>query len=164
MIDIKQSLAHTTWNCKYHIVFAPKYRRKVFYKEKRKEVGKILRTLCEWKKVKILEAEVCPDHVHMLLEIPPKVSVSSFMGYLKGKSSLMIYEKYPELKYKYRNREFWCRGYYVMSTEQTPVFFAAPKYPAMLSKLAKGRTESYGDSARGPTWQSHEQRFPAALQ
>ena len=81
--------------------------------EKRKEVGKILRTLCEWKKVKILEAEVCPDHVHMLLEIPPKVSVSSFMGYLKGKSSLMIYEKYPELKYKYRNREFWCRGYYV---------------------------------------------------
>ena len=113
MIDIKQSLAHTTWNCKYHIVFAPKYRRKVFYKEKRREVGKILRTLCEWKKVKILEAEVCPDHVHMLLEIPPKVSVSSFMGYLKGKSSLMIYEKYPELKYKYRNREFWCRGYYV---------------------------------------------------
>ena len=92
MIDIKQSLAHTTWNCKYHIVFAPKYRRKVFYKEKRREVGKILRTLCEWKKVKILEAEVCPDHVHMLLEIPPKVSVSSFMGYLKGKSSLMIYE------------------------------------------------------------------------
>ncbi len=164
MIDVKQSLAHTTWNCKYHIVFAPKYRRKVFYKEKRREVGKILRTLCEWKKVKILEAEVCPDHVHMLLEIPPKVSVSSFMGYLKGKSSLMIYEKYPELKYKYRNREFWCRGYYVMSTEQTPVFFAAPKYPAMLSKLAKGRTESYGDSARGPTWQSHEQRFPAALQ
>ena len=86
MIDVKQSLAHTTWNCKYHIVFAPKYRRKVFYKEKRREVGKILRTLCEWKKVKILEAEVCPDHVHMLLEIPPKVSVSSFMGYLKGKS------------------------------------------------------------------------------
>ena len=104
MIDVKQSLAHTTWNCKYHIVFAPKYRRKVFYKEKRIEVGKILRTLCEWKKVKIIEAEVCPDHVHMLLEIPPKVSVSSFMGYLKGKSSLMIYEKYPELKYKYRNQ------------------------------------------------------------
>ena len=85
----------------------------MFYKEKRREVGKILRTLCEWKKVKIIEAEVCPDHVHMLLEIPPKVSVSSFMGYLKGKSSLMIYEKYPELKYRYRNREFWCRGYYV---------------------------------------------------
>lgn len=107
------SLSHTKWNCKYHIVFAPKYRRKVFYKEKRREVGGILRTLCEWKKVKIVEAEVCPDHVHMLVEIPPKISVSSFMGYLKGKSSLMIYEKYPELRYKYRNREFWCRGYYV---------------------------------------------------
>ena len=107
------SLAHTSWNCKYHIVFAPKYRRKVFYGEKRREVGEILRTLCNWKKIKIIEAEVCPDHVHMLVEIPPKVSVSSFMGYLKGKSSLMIYEKYPELKYKYRNREFWCRGYYV---------------------------------------------------
>ena len=100
------SLAHTSWNCKYHIVFAPKYRRKVFYGEKRREVGEILRTLCNWKKIKIIEAEVCPDHVHMLVEIPPKVSVSSFMGYLKGKSSLMIYEKYPELKFKYRNREF----------------------------------------------------------
>ena len=112
MNDIN-SLSHTRWNCKYHIVFAPKYRRKVFYKEKRREVGKILRELCEWKKIKIVEAEVCPDHVHMLLEIPPKYSVSSFVGFLKGKSSLMIYEKYPELKYKYRNREFWCRGYYV---------------------------------------------------
>ena len=107
------SLAHTSWNCKYHIVFAPKYRRKVFFGEKRGEIGKILRMLCEWKKVEIVEAEVCKDHVHMLVKIPPKVAVSSFMGYLKGKSSLMIYEKYPELKYKYRNREFWCRGYYV---------------------------------------------------
>ena len=95
------------------IVFAPKYRRKVFYKEKRREVGKILRELCEWKKIKIVEAEVCPDHVHMLLEIPPKYSVSSFVGFLKGKSSLALYERFPELKYKYRNREFWCRGYYV---------------------------------------------------
>ena len=108
-----KSLAHRSWNCKYHIVFAPKYRRKVFYKEKRREVGKILRELCEWKKIKIVEAEVCPDHVHMLLEIPPKYSVSSFVGFLKGKSSLMLYERFPELKYKYRNREFWCRGYYV---------------------------------------------------
>ena len=113
MIEVKQSLAHTTWNCKYHIVFAPKYRRKVFYKEKRKEVGKILRTLCEWKKVKILEAEVCPDHVHMLLEIPPKVSVSSFMGYLKGKSAMMIFEKHGNLKYKFGNKHFWATGYYV---------------------------------------------------
>ena len=107
------SLAHTKWNCKYHVVFAPKYRRKVFYKEKRVEIGKILRMLCEWKSVRIIEAEVYQDHIHMLVEIPPKVAVSSFMGYLKGKSSLMIYEQFPELKYKYRNREFWCRGYYV---------------------------------------------------
>ena len=112
MNDIN-SLSHTKWNCKYRIVFAPKYRRKVFYGEKRAEVGAILRQLCEWKGVRIVQAEVCPDQVHMLIEIPPKVAVSSFMGYLKGKSSLMIYEKYPELKYKYRNREFWCRGYYV---------------------------------------------------
>ena len=107
------TLSHTTWNCKYHVVFAPKYRRKVFYREKRLEIGAILRTLCKWKGVNILEAEVCPDHVHMLVEIPPKYSVSQFMGYLKGKSSLMIYEKWGNMKYKYRNREFWCRGYYV---------------------------------------------------
>lgn len=86
------SLSHTKWNCKYHIVFAPKYRRKVFYGEKRAEIGKILRELCNWKKVNIINAEVCPDHVHMLVEIPSKYSVSSFMGFLKGKSSIMIYE------------------------------------------------------------------------
>ena len=107
------SLSHTTWNCKYHIVFAPKFRRKVFYKEKRRAIGMILRKLCEWKGVHIIEAEVCPDHIHMLVEIPPKIAVASFMGYLKGKSSLMLYEQFPELKFKYRNREFWCRGYYV---------------------------------------------------
>lgn len=107
------SLAHSKWNCKYHIVFAPKYRRKVFYQAKRVAIGKILRQLCEWKGVNILEAEVCPDHVHLLVEIPPKMSVSSFMGYLKGKSATMIYEQFPELKYKYRNRAFWCKGYYV---------------------------------------------------
>ena len=107
------SLSHTKWNCKYHIVFAPKYRRKVFYFEKRAAIGKILRQLCEWKGVNIIEAEVCPDHVHMLVEIPPKMSVSSFMGYLKGKSATMLYEQYSELKYKYRSREFWCKGYYV---------------------------------------------------
>ena len=112
MNDIN-SLSHTKWNCKYHIVFAPKYRRKVIKKKKRQEIGAILRKLCKWKGVQILEAEVCPDHVHMLVEIPPKMSVSSFMGYLKGKSSLMIYEKWGNAKYKYRNRQFWCRGYYV---------------------------------------------------
>ena len=110
--DVK-SLAHTSWNCKYHIVFAPKYRRKVFYGEKREGIGKILRKLCEWKGIEIHEAELCPDHVHMLVSIPPKVSVSSFMGYLKEKSSLMLYEQYGDMKYKYRNREFWCRGQYV---------------------------------------------------
>ena len=107
------SLSHTKWNCKYHIEFAPKYRRKIYYHEKREAVGKILRQLCEWKGVKIVRAEVCPDHVHMLVEIPSKLSVSSFMGYLKGKSSTMLYEQFGELKYKYRSREFWCRGYYV---------------------------------------------------
>ena len=112
MKDIN-SLSHTKWNCKYHIVFAPKYRRKLFYKEKKVEIGKILRQLCEWKGVNIIEAEICPDHIHMLVEIPPKYAVSSFMGYLKGKSSTMLYEQFGELKYKYRNREFWCKGYYV---------------------------------------------------
>lgn len=111
--DYVHSLSHTKWSCKYHIVFAPKYRRKVFYEDKRLEIGKILRDLCERKGVNIIEAEVCPDHVHLLLEIPPKESVSGFMGYLKGKSSLLIYEKWGNLRYKYRNREFWCRGYYV---------------------------------------------------
>lgn len=109
----EKSLAHTRWNCKYHIVFAPKYRRQAFYGEKRRAIGAILRKLCEWKNVNILEAECCVDHIHMLLEIPPKMSVSGFMGYLKGKSSLMLYEQFGDLKFKNRNREFWCRGYYV---------------------------------------------------
>ena len=112
-MDDVRSLAHTKWNCKYHVVFAPKYRRKVFYGEKRLEIGAILRELCRWKGVEIIEAEVCPDHIHMLLAIPPKISVSGFMGFLKGKSSLMIYQKWGSMKFKYRNRQFWCRGYYV---------------------------------------------------
>ena len=107
------TLSHTTWNCKYHIVFAPKYRRQVFYGERRSEIGRILRELCRWKSVNLIEAEACPDHIHILVEIPPKISVSGFMGFLKGKSSLMIYEKWGNMKYKYRNRQFWCRGYYV---------------------------------------------------
>jgi len=108
-----QSLAHTKWNCKYHIVFAPKYRRKVFFGQKRFEIGGIIRELCRWKGVELLSAERCPDHIHILVAIPPKMSVSSFMGFLKGKSSLMIYEKWGNMKFKYRNRQFWCRGYYV---------------------------------------------------
>ena len=107
------SLAHTKWNCKYHIVFAPKYRRKVFYVEKREAIREILRVLCKWKGVEIIEGEICPDHIHMLVSIPPKMSVSGFMGYLKGKSSLMLFQRFGNLKFAYRNREFWCRGYYV---------------------------------------------------
>ena len=109
----KNSLAHTTWNCKYHIVFAPKYRRQIIYGKLKGDIGKILRTLCERKGVTIHEAEACPDHIHMLVSIPPKISVSDFMGYLKGKSSLMIFDRYANLKYRYGNRKFWCRGYYV---------------------------------------------------
>lgn len=107
------SLAHTKWNCKYHIVFAPKYRRKVFYDEHRQEVREILRKLCEWKGVEIIEGEVCPDHVHILVSIPPKMSVSVFMGYLKGKSATIIFQRWGNMKFAYRNREFWCKGYYV---------------------------------------------------
>ena len=111
--DDINSLSHTKWNCKYHIVFAPKYRRMVIYRQIKMDVGRILRKLCEQKGVEIIEAEVCPDHIHMLLSIPPKYSVSQIMGYLKGKSSLMIFDRHANLKYKYGNRHFWCRGYYV---------------------------------------------------
>ena len=107
------SLSHTSWNCKYHVVFAPKYRRREFFGEKRREIGSILRTLCNWKGIKIIEAEVCPDHIHMLVEIPPHMSVSYFMGYLKSKSALMIFDRHANLKYRYGNRHFWARGYYV---------------------------------------------------
>ena len=107
------SLSHTKWNCKYHIVFAPKYRRQVIYGKIKADIGKILRTLCEQKKVNIIEAEACPDHIHMLVEIPSNISVAQFMGYLKGKSALMIFDRHANLKYKYGNRHFWCRGYYV---------------------------------------------------
>ena len=109
----KHSLSHTTWNCKYHLVFAPKFRRQVIYGSIKADVGKILRELCERKGITIIEAECCPDHVHMLVEIPPKYSVSEIMGYLKGKSSLIIFDRHANLKYKYGNRHFWCRGYYV---------------------------------------------------
>ncbi len=107
------SLSHTKWNCKYHIVFAPKYRRLIIYGKIKVEIGKIMRELCSRKGVEILEAEACPDHIHMLISLPPKYSVSSFMGYLKGKSSLMIFDKFANLKYKYGNRQFWCRGFFV---------------------------------------------------
>jgi len=109
----EQSLSHTRWECKYHIVFAPKYRRKIIFGKLKADIGAILRQLCNHKGVEIHEASACIDHVHMYVSIPPKMSVSSFMGYLKGKSTLMIFERHANLKYKYGNRKFWCRGYYV---------------------------------------------------
>ena len=113
MKDDISSLAHTKWECKYHIVFAVKFRRKAIYGKLKKEIGVILRELCRRKEVEIIEAELCPDHIHMLISIPPKYSVSQIMGYLKGKSSLMIFDRHANLKYKYGNRHFWARGYFV---------------------------------------------------
>ena len=107
------SLDHTTWRCQYHVVFAPKYRRLEIYGTIKADIGKILRQLCQQKGVEIIEAEACPDHIHMLISIPPKYSVSQIMGFLKGKSSLMIFDRHANLKYKYGNRHFWARGYYV---------------------------------------------------
>ena len=112
-MQVCHSLSHTKWNCKYHLVFAPKYRRQAIYGKVKEDIGRMLRKLCEYKEVEILEAEACPDHIHMLVTIPPKHSVAQIVGYLKGKSSLMIFEKYANMKYKYGNRHFWCRGYYV---------------------------------------------------
>ena len=109
----KNTLAHTMWECKYHIVFAPKFRRKVIYQQIKADIARILSELCKRKGVEIIAAEACPDHIHMFVRLPPKYSVSEFMGYLKGKSSLMIFERHANLKYKYGNRHFWCRGYYV---------------------------------------------------
>ena len=113
MANIRDSLSHTKWLCKYHIVFTPKYRRKAIYGQYRESVGQILRQLCNYKGVEILEGHLMPDHIHMLVSIPPKYSVSQFMGYLKGKSSLMIFDKHANLKYKFGNRHFWAEGYYV---------------------------------------------------
>ena len=113
MANKTDSLAHTKWMCKYHIVFTPKYRRKIIYNQIRKDIGENMHELCKYKGVEIIEGHMMPDHVHMLLSIPPKYSVSSVMGYLKGKSALMIFERHANLKYKYGNRHFWCEGYYV---------------------------------------------------
>ncbi|MDE5830199.1 MAG: IS200/IS605 family transposase [Clostridia bacterium] len=109
----ENSLAHTKWNCKYHVVFAPKYRRQIIYKKIKKDIGNILRMLCSRKEIEIIEAEACPDHIHMLIKIPPKMSVSAAVGYLKGKSTLLIFDRHADMKYKYGQRQFWCRGYFV---------------------------------------------------
>ena len=113
MKDDINSLSHSKWRCKYHIVFAPKYRRQEIYGKLEADIGVILRKLCEQKNVEIIEAQACPDHIHMLVSIPPNLSVAQFVGYLKGKSALMIFDRHANLKYKYGNRHFWCRGYYV---------------------------------------------------
>lgn len=112
MNDVK-SLSHSKWRCKYHIVFALKYRRQIIYGQIKEDIGKILRSLCNRKQVELIEGECCPDHIHILVAIPPHLSVSQFMGYLKSKSSLMIFDRHANLKYKYGNRHFWRRGYYV---------------------------------------------------
>ena len=109
----ENSIAHTKWNCKYHLVFTPKYRRKAIYGELKKEIGAILRELSNWKGVEIIEAHACSDHIHIYVSIPPKISVAGYVGFLKGKSTLIIYERHANLKYKYGNKHFWCRGYYV---------------------------------------------------
>ena len=109
----KNSLSHSKWDCKYHIVFAPKYRRKEIYGKIKADIGKILRKLCEAKSVEIIEGNACSDHIHLYVSIPPNVNISAFIGYLKGKSSLMIFDRHANLKYKYGNRHFWCRGYYI---------------------------------------------------
>ena len=112
-MDDDLSLSHTRWNCKYHIVFIPKYRRKEIYGKLRSDIGQIIRQLCSYKDVEIMEAHAMPDHIHMLVRIPPKIAVSNFMGYLKGESSLMIFERHANLKYKYGNRNFWAKGFFV---------------------------------------------------
>ena len=108
-----RSSSHTKYRCQYHIVFAPKYRRKEIYGQLKRDIGEILRKLCEQKGAEIIEAEACPDHIHMLVSIPPHISIAQFMGFLKGKSTLMIFDRHAHLKYKYGSRSFWCRGYYV---------------------------------------------------
>ena len=151
MSNDDKSLAHTRWNCKYHIVFTPKYRRKVIYGKLRVSIGQILRKLCEMKDVEIIEAHAMPDHIHMLVSIPPKMSVSSFMGYLKGKSALMIFDRHANLKYKFGNRHFWSEGYYVSTVglnEATIKKYIQDqeKYDIMQDKLS---VKEYEDPFKG---------------
>ena len=110
---MERSLAHTRWMCKYHIVFTPKYRRKIIYNKLRRDIVQIIKDLCKWKGIEIIEGKAMPDHIHILVKIPPKMSISNFMGYLKGKSAMMIFARHGNLKYKFGNRHFWSEGYYV---------------------------------------------------
>jgi len=151
MANQTNSLAHTKWMCKYHIVFTPKYRRKVIYNQLRADIRDIIRTLCKYKGVEIIGGHMMPDHVHLLLSIPPKMSVSSFMGYLKGKSALQIFDRHANLKYKYGNRHFWAEGYYVSTVglnEATIKKYIEDqdKYDIALDKLS---VKEYGDPFKG---------------
>ena len=151
MANQTHSLAHTKWMCKYHIVFTPKYRRKAIYGEIRKDIREYIRILCKYKGVEIIEGHMMIDHVHLLLSIPPKMSVSSLMGYLKGKSALMIFDNHANLKYKYGNRKFWAEGYYVSTVgldESTIKKYIAEqdKHDIALDKLS---VKEYEDPFRG---------------
>jgi putative transposase len=141
-----RSLAHTKWMCKYHIVFTPKYRRKIIYNKLKKDIVEILKELCRWKGVEIIEGEAMKDHVHLLVSIPPKMSISSFMGYLKGKSALMIFDRHANLKYKFGNRHFWSRGYYVSTVGLNEATIAKyvreqEKHDQMIDKISVRETE-----------------------
>ena len=146
-----ESLAHTKWLCKYHIVFTPKYRRKIIYNQLRKDIQDIIKDLCKWKGIEILEGHMMPDHIHLLLSIPPKYSVSQFMGYLKGKSAMMIFERHSNLKYKFGNRHFWSTGYYVSMVGLNEATIAKyireqDKHDQMIDKVT---TKEYEDPFKG---------------
>lgn len=154
MAQQANSLSHTKWLCKYHIVFAPKYRRKIIYNQYRASIGEIPRTLCKYKGVEIIEGHLMPDHMHMLVSIPPKISVSSFMGYLKGKSSLMIFDRHANLKYKFGNRKFWAEGYYVSTVGLNEATIAKyireqEKHDIALDKLSVKEYEDPFDKGQG---------------
>jgi putative transposase len=147
-----QSLAHTRWLCKYHIVFSPKYRRKIIFNQYRESIGEIIKQLCRYKGVEIIEGHLMPDHVHMLVTIPPKISVAQFMGYLKGKSALMIFDKHANLKYKFGNRHFWAEGYYVSTVGLNEASVAKyikeqEQHDIAMDKLT---VKEYKDPFRGP--------------
>lgn len=141
-----KSLAHTKWMCKYHIVFTPKYRRKIIYNKLKKDIRDIIRDLCKWKGVEIIEGSAMPDHIHLLVSIPPKLSISSFMGYLKGKSAMMIFDRHSNLKYKFGSRNFWATGYYVSTVGLNEATIAKyvreqEKHDQMMDKISKKELE-----------------------
>ena len=146
-----ESLAHTKWMCKYHIVFTPKYHRKIIYNQLRLDIQQIIKDLCKWKGIEIIEGHMMPDHVHLLLSIPPKYSISAVMGYLKGKSAMMTFEKHSNLKYKFGNRHFWTTGYYVSTVGLNEATIA--KYIREQEKedqiMTKMSTKEYGDPFKG---------------